>query len=41
MMPRVHLSIAFLVFCHGFIYIRIGSALPQPVSWGRNTSNQV
>ena len=23
--------VAFVVFCHGFIYVRIGSALPDPI----------
>ena len=27
----VRVLIAFVVFCHGFIYIRIGSVLPGPV----------
>ena len=25
------LLIAFVLFCHGFIYIRIGSVLPGPI----------
>lgn len=29
------LLIAFVVFCHGFIYVRIGSVLPDPIKeWG-------
>jgi hypothetical protein len=31
MKPWVQYLIAFLVFCHGFVYVRIGSALPAPV----------
>jgi hypothetical protein len=27
----VRVLIAFVVFCHGFIYIRIGSVLPGPI----------
>ena len=31
MAPWLRYLIAFVVFCHGFIYIRIGSVLPAPV----------
>jgi hypothetical protein len=31
MKPWVHYLIAFIVFCHGFVYVRIGSMLPAPV----------
>jgi hypothetical protein len=24
-------AIAFLIFCHGFVYVRIGSMLPAPI----------
>ena len=27
----MHYLIAFLLFCHGFVYVRIGSMLPAPV----------
>jgi hypothetical protein len=30
--------IAFIVFCHGFIYVRIGSVLPGPIKeWKGNS----
>ena len=31
-MTWVHYAIAFVVFCHGFVYVRIGSILPASVS---------
>ena len=31
MKPWLQYVIAFLVFCHGFVYVRIGSMLPAPV----------
>jgi hypothetical protein len=31
MKPWMHYLIAFVVFCHGFVYVRIGSMLPAPV----------
>jgi hypothetical protein len=31
MKPWVQWLIAFTVFCHGFVYVRIGSMLPAPV----------
>jgi len=31
MKPWLQYVIAFLVFCHGFVYVRIGSMLPTPV----------
>jgi len=31
MTPWVRYLIAFFVFCHGFIYVRIGSVLPGPI----------
>ncbi len=30
--------VGFIVFCHGFIYIRIGSVLPGPVKGWNGTS---
>jgi hypothetical protein len=32
MTPWMRLLIAFIVFGHGFIYIRIGSLLPDPIT---------
>ena len=34
-MPYV---VAFVVFCHGFIYVRIGSVLPGPIKEWKGTS---
>jgi ATP-dependent Zn protease len=31
----VQYVIAFLVFCHGFVYLRVGSMLPAPVKDGK------
>lgn len=31
MSPWLSYVIAFLVFCHGFVYLRVGSQLPAPV----------
>jgi hypothetical protein len=31
MTPWLRYLIAFVVFCHGFIYVRIGSTLPGPI----------
>lgn len=38
MSPWVRYLIAFVVFCHGFIYIRIGSVLPGPVKAWKGSS---
>jgi hypothetical protein len=38
MSPLLRYVIAFVVFCHGFIYVRIGSVLPGPVPDWRGTS---
>jgi hypothetical protein len=38
MTPWVQYVIAFFVFCHGFIYVRIGSVLPGPVTEWRGSS---
>jgi hypothetical protein len=38
MTPWVRVLIAFVVFCHGFIYIRIGSVLPGPIKEWRGSS---
>jgi hypothetical protein len=38
MSPWVRYVLAFLVFCHGFVYVRIGSALPDPVHGWKGTS---
>ena len=38
MSPWVRYLIAFVVFCHGFIYVRIGSVLPGPVKEWRGSS---
>lgn len=34
----LRLLVAFIVFCHGFIYIRIGSVLPSPIKEWKRTS---
>jgi hypothetical protein len=34
----VRVLAAFVVFCHGFIYIRIGSVLPSPIKEWKGTS---
>jgi hypothetical protein len=31
MTPWLRYLIAFVIGCHGFIYVRIGSALPGPI----------
>lgn len=31
MKPWVQYTIAFIVFCHGFVYVRVGSMLPASV----------
>ena len=38
MSPGCRYAIALIVFCHGFIYIRIGSVLPAPVREWKGTS---
>lgn len=38
MKPWLQYVIALIVFCHGFIYIRIGSVLPAPVREWKGTS---
>jgi hypothetical protein len=38
MTPWVRVLIASAVFCHGFIYIRIGSVLPGPIKEWRGSS---
>ncbi|HET7218570.1 MAG TPA: hypothetical protein VFJ02_11005 [Vicinamibacterales bacterium] len=38
MSPWLRYLIAFVVLCHGFIYVRIGSALPAPVAGWRGRS---
>jgi hypothetical protein len=38
MSPWVRYLIAFVVFCHGFIYVRIGWVLPGPVKEWRGRS---
>jgi hypothetical protein len=38
MRPWVQYLIAFFVFCHGFVYVRIGSMLPAPVKGWRGSS---
>jgi hypothetical protein len=38
MTPWVQYAIAFVVFCHGFVYVRIGSVLPGPIpEWEGNS----
>jgi hypothetical protein len=38
MPPWIRYLIAFVVFCHGFIYVRIGSMLPGPIAeWKGNS----
>jgi hypothetical protein len=38
MKPWVRYLIAFVVFCHGFVYVRIGSMLPAPVKEWKGSS---
>jgi len=38
MKPWVQYLIAFSVFCHGFVYVRIGSMLPAPVKGWKESS---
>lgn len=38
MLPWLRFVIAFFVFCHGFVYVRIGSVLPAPVQGWKGTS---
>jgi hypothetical protein len=40
MTPWIQYLVAFLLFCHGFIYVRIGSVLPTPIK-GWNGSSWV
>jgi hypothetical protein len=36
--PWLRYTIAFVVFCHGFIYVRIGAVLPGPITQWRGRS---
>jgi hypothetical protein len=36
--PWLRYVIAFVVFCHGFIYVRIGAVLPDPIPAWRGSS---
>ena len=38
MKPWMQYLIAFVVFCHGFVYVRIGSMLPAPVEGWKGRS---
>lgn len=38
MKPWAQYVIAFLIFCHGFVYVRIGSMLPAPVKGWKGSS---
>jgi hypothetical protein len=38
MKPWLQYLIAFLVFCHGFIYVRVGAMLPEPVKGWKESS---
>lgn len=38
MKPWLQYLIALVVFCHGFIYVRIGAVLPGPVKDWKGTS---
>ena len=38
MRPWMQYLIAFVVFCHGFIYVRIGAVLPGPIKGWRGHS---
>ena len=38
MTPWLRFLIAFVVFCHGFVYVRIGSVLPGPIKEWRGSS---
>ena len=39
MQPWLRYVIAFVVFAHGFVYVRIGSVLPGPIQAWRGTSS--
>ena len=38
MKPWIHCVFAFVVFCHGLIYVGIGSLLPGPIPAWKGTS---
>ena len=38
MRPWMQYFVAFVVFCHGFIYVRIGAVLPGPITGWRGHS---
>jgi hypothetical protein len=38
MKPWLHYLIASVVFCHGFIYVRIGAVLPEPIPAWKGSS---
>jgi hypothetical protein len=38
MTPWIHYLLAFFLFCHGFVYVRIGSMLPAPVKGWNGSS---
>ena len=38
MKPGAQYVIAFLIFCHGFVYVRIGSMLPAPIKGWKGSS---
>jgi len=38
MSPWLRYLIAFVIFCHGFIYVRIGAVLPGPIKEWRGRS---
>ena len=38
MKPWAQYVIAFMIFCHGFVYVRIGSMLPAPVKGWKGSS---
>ncbi len=38
MAPWLRYLIAFIIFCHGFIYVRIGAVLPGPIKGWKGRS---
>ena len=38
MKPWAQYVIAFMIFCHGFVYVLIGSMLPAPLKGRKGSS---
>jgi hypothetical protein len=38
MKPWLQYLIAFIVFCHGFVYVRVGGTLPAPIPAWKGSS---